>query len=218
MPLYLPQAEPEKVRLARAQQRRNDIFGPITDMSLQFRMAVHSDVKCGWLACAALAVSYVCDAAVTVEDILRTNRMSLFYVSLSAVTLAELFDSLDEFTRTYAAQQRQLLDSMTTEQIDMLEEAQFARERKLLREADGGGRRGSGNTNNNITTNNTNNNSNNPISLDEDDEDDTEEGESSDDNDDDDSNEDVDFDAGGVGGSMIVRPKSNNNNNSNNIC
>ncbi|KAH9589149.1 hypothetical protein LSM04_003002 [Trypanosoma melophagium] len=52
---------------------------------------------CTWLLSIALACSYVSGENITIEDVLRQNRLAMHYVSLPSVTLAELFDVTNEY-------------------------------------------------------------------------------------------------------------------------
>ncbi|GET87845.1 hypothetical protein, conserved [Leishmania tarentolae] len=53
--------------------------------------------SCSWLCCAALAISYVAKVPTPVEKVLRTNRMGVHYISLPTITLAELFDVVNDY-------------------------------------------------------------------------------------------------------------------------
>ncbi|KEG15136.1 hypothetical protein DQ04_00171000 [Trypanosoma grayi] len=59
------------------------------------------NVPCAWLLSIALSCSYVSGEQITIEDILRHNRLGLHYVSFPSVTLAELFDITSEFLSSH---------------------------------------------------------------------------------------------------------------------
>ncbi|KAG5481094.1 hypothetical protein LSCM1_06774 [Leishmania martiniquensis] len=55
---------------------------------------------CSWLCCAALAISYVSGVPTPVEKLLRANRMGVHYISFPTITLAELFDVVNDYIHT----------------------------------------------------------------------------------------------------------------------
>uniref|UniRef100_A0A7S1QPD0 glutathione gamma-glutamylcysteinyltransferase n=1 Tax=Neobodo designis TaxID=312471 RepID=A0A7S1QPD0_NEODS len=56
-------------------------------------------VKCSWLSCMTVALSFAAGEKVTMESVLRANEMALHYVSMPSVTTAEVYDALAEFVR-----------------------------------------------------------------------------------------------------------------------
>ncbi|CBH16447.1 uncharacterized protein TEOVI_000510100 [Trypanosoma equiperdum] len=65
-----------------------------------------ANAPCAWLLSIALACSYVSGEKITIEDILRQNRLAMHYVSFPSVTLAELFDVTNEFVEGHPAMLR----------------------------------------------------------------------------------------------------------------
>ncbi|CAJ1007439.1 hypothetical protein Q4I28_002753 [Leishmania naiffi] len=56
--------------------------------------------SCSWLCCASLAISYVSGVPTPVEKVLRANRMGIHYISFPTITLAELFDVVNDYIHT----------------------------------------------------------------------------------------------------------------------
>eukprot|EP00760_Papus_ankaliazontas_P008761 PhM_4_TR13921/c1_g1_i2/m.100595 len=77
------------------------------------------EMKCGWLGCASLGLSFLLDAAehkhiVTVDEIFATNQLALHYSNFTSVCLAELMDIVQEFI---AVQKQCVESSMSAEMI-----------------------------------------------------------------------------------------------------
>ena len=84
---------------AAMKQKRSKLIDPLAHSGPWNTLPRANGVKCTWLACASMALSFVCDRPVPMEAILKKNGMALHYVAFPSVTLAELFDNIDEFIK-----------------------------------------------------------------------------------------------------------------------
>nr|CCC94312.1 conserved hypothetical protein [Trypanosoma congolense IL3000] len=85
-------------RISQAEKQKLKDF--VKPLLLQQGMGdVHelTNAPCAWLLSIALTCSYVASENITIEDILRQNRLAMHYVSFPSVTLAELYDISNEF-------------------------------------------------------------------------------------------------------------------------
>eukprot|EP00759_Apiculatamorpha_spiralis_P053467 PhF_6_TR6209/c0_g1_i1/m.9347 len=61
-------------------------------------------LKCGWLGCAAMAISFLLDNSgtqqISVDELFATNNLALHYTNFTSVCMAELFDIVHEFITT----------------------------------------------------------------------------------------------------------------------
>ncbi|KAF8282007.1 hypothetical protein TcBrA4_0083540, partial [Trypanosoma cruzi] len=80
-----------------ARQKLQEFVKPMILSPGEENVAELRSAPCAWLLSIALACSYVSGESITIEDILRQNRLGLHYVSFPSVTLAELFDVTNEF-------------------------------------------------------------------------------------------------------------------------
>ena len=80
-----------------AQRRRNDFFKHLVHDGSWETIERVRGVNCVWLGCASMALHFVCNKTIGMEDILRVNTMPLHYVSFPSVTLAELYDTINDY-------------------------------------------------------------------------------------------------------------------------
>ncbi|KAK7196959.1 hypothetical protein NESM_000638800 [Novymonas esmeraldas] len=87
---------------------------------------------CSWLCCASLAISYVSGVPTPVEKVLRANRMGAHSISLPAITLAELFDVVNDYIHTRFHRHTAYNGHCASDEFDEDEEAaQFLSEAEL---------------------------------------------------------------------------------------
>jgi hypothetical protein len=86
-------------RHSQAKVDRQTYFGDMPSVTNWRDVNKCPGVKCAWLSSACAALSFVSGESVTMEAMLRTNDMALHYVSMPAVTTAEVFDALYEYIR-----------------------------------------------------------------------------------------------------------------------
>ncbi|ESL11120.1 hypothetical protein TRSC58_01139 [Trypanosoma rangeli SC58] len=84
-------------RAEASKQKLQEFVKPMILSSEEKTVPELRSAPCAWLLSIAIACSYVSGEHVTIEDILRQNRLGLHYVSFPSVTLAELFDVTSEF-------------------------------------------------------------------------------------------------------------------------
>lgn len=56
-----------------------------------------TSAPCSWLCCISMALSYVSRVPTPIERILRKNHLAIHYIALSSVTLAEVYDMVQDF-------------------------------------------------------------------------------------------------------------------------
>lgn len=90
-------ADSQKQRASAAKQRRKDFFDHLVFDGPWHQIPKSRTVQCSWLACASVAIHFVSGVETSLEDILKHNQMAMHYVTFPSVTLAELFDNVDEY-------------------------------------------------------------------------------------------------------------------------
>ncbi|KAG8348489.1 hypothetical protein ERJ75_000017800 [Trypanosoma vivax] len=85
-----------------AKQKLQDFVKPMLLPPEATSVQELANAPCAWLLSIGLACSYVSGERITIEDILRQNRLAMHYVSFPSVTLAELFDVTNEFLANHA--------------------------------------------------------------------------------------------------------------------
>lgn len=90
----------KKAAAAKAKEQRSAFFDPLVFEGEWKDVPRAAGIKSVWLAAAALGLSYTADEKIRLEDVLRTNEMALHYVSMPSVTLAELFDTCNDYLRS----------------------------------------------------------------------------------------------------------------------
>lgn len=55
-----------------------------------------SSAPCSWLCCISMALSYVTGVPTPIEKILKSNHLAVHYIALSSITLAEMFDIVQD--------------------------------------------------------------------------------------------------------------------------
>ncbi|RNF01162.1 uncharacterized protein Tco025E_08643 [Trypanosoma conorhini] len=84
-------------RAEAAKQKLREFVKPMISPPEEKNVPELRSAPCAWLLSIAIACSYISGERITIEDILRQNRLGLHYVSFPSVTLAELFDVTSEF-------------------------------------------------------------------------------------------------------------------------
>lgn len=97
-------------RSVAAKNLRENFFAPIpllTEVADCSRLAdrqymdsiMLTSAPCSWLCCIAMALTYVTGVPTPIEKVLRANHLAIHYISLSSITLAEMFDLVQDYIR-----------------------------------------------------------------------------------------------------------------------
>lgn len=97
-------------RSVAAKNLRENFFAPIpllTEVADCSRLAdrqymdsiMLTSAPCSWLCCISMALTYITGVPTPIEKVLRANHLAIHYISLSSITLAEMFDLVQDYIR-----------------------------------------------------------------------------------------------------------------------
>lgn len=88
-----------------AQAKRDEYFKHLNHNGPWDSIPRAKGVNCVWLGCAALALSFATSKTTSMESILKVNNMPLHFVSFASITLAELYDTINDYLAAGPADQ-----------------------------------------------------------------------------------------------------------------